>query len=914
LVSALTDFELVVRGGATNKGLLIDLLETAEYRSGAVDTGWLDESPGLRSGTRAYAVEALVTAAILAYQRARDVARRGFFADPSDLSAASVPASGGQRIDLSRGGDSYRLEIFAVGAWRYRVHLDGRVVTATLRGEGAHRARLETGGRSLRVLYDVSERGLRVEIEGRPYRFDSELAGQVRAGTPALVIALHVEAGARVEAGQTLGLLEAMKMEIGFQAPVDGVVKEICVNRGQQVSAGELLLRIDPAGGIGEVVWGGERLALPAEPDPLDIFFALDEDGARTVPDLKATEASPAEARRGAIAAARDEIRRVVMGYDVDPERGEKLAAFLEAPLPSGLEVDFRWELAEIRHELTLFTDVNRLFNRAPRASVSGEPGPSIHAQLRRYVRHLPAAGAGLSDEFLELLKAGLRHYGVTELRHDDALERAVLRLFASQLAPELRRRLAMGMIRRIHALVGSGIHLGDDKRLSESLSLTAGLRGLVPDALADLAIEAGYMIFEGPELESEAQRTTKEVEAWLAAAESAPTQPSAEVLIHLAASPRSVFDRVGRWLVDDDPRRRAIAIATHVSRFYAPISPAAHTSTVVNDVHVERLDLLDGRTVLGSVVRREAVGADLDRLGRAARAAAKSRGRSRIDAIELLVPAETGLDEGALRDVLTPEIAQKLSADRITVTLLRNSGRSSHRCFLCRDGRVVEQDGLHGLHPEVAARVDLDRLRAFELERLEAPDGIYCFHLRSAEVPADERIIVLADVRGRSPDGGYEANLHVPAFEWAYFEATRTLRNHLGLRDPRRRLHWNRIALFVGPSIYLDDELVQRLVRRLAPATRHLGLEKVVVRLQVLDRDAPERAAQPTEIVIADPTGSRTDLTRRPLHRDPLHPARDYERKVVEARRRRMVYPYEIVRMLTGAAGEIEVGREASA
>ena len=69
--------KLVVEGGATNKGYLLQLLDSEEFRAGGVDTGWLDESPGLRSGTRAYAVEALVTAAILAYQRARDVALPG---------------------------------------------------------------------------------------------------------------------------------------------------------------------------------------------------------------------------------------------------------------------------------------------------------------------------------------------------------------------------------------------------------------------------------------------------------------------------------------------------------------------------------------------------------------------------------------------------------------------------------------------------------------------------------------------------------------------------------------------------------------------------------------------------------------------------------------------------------------------
>jgi len=39
---------------------------------------------------------------------------------------------------------------------------------------------------------------------------------------------------------------------------------------------------------------------------------------------------------------------------------------------------------------------------------------------------------------------------------------------------------------------------------------------------------------------------------------------------------------------------------------------------------------------------------------------------------------------------------------------------------------------------------------------------------------------------------------------------------------------------------VYLEPELVEALARRLYPATRHLGLEKVVVRLNVLDRGAP--------------------------------------------------------------------------
>ena len=58
LTSALTDFELVVEGGASNKGFLLDVLADPAFRAGAVDTGWLDRFNAARATGEAYAVEA----------------------------------------------------------------------------------------------------------------------------------------------------------------------------------------------------------------------------------------------------------------------------------------------------------------------------------------------------------------------------------------------------------------------------------------------------------------------------------------------------------------------------------------------------------------------------------------------------------------------------------------------------------------------------------------------------------------------------------------------------------------------------------------------------------------------------------------------------------------------------------------
>jgi 3-methylcrotonyl-CoA carboxylase alpha subunit len=68
---------------------------------------------------------------------------------------------------------------------------------------------------------------------------------------PGQVRAVNVSAGEAVEKGQTLLVLEAMKMEIRIQAPMDGVVGRLVVTEEQTVEREELLVEVDE-GGSGE--------------------------------------------------------------------------------------------------------------------------------------------------------------------------------------------------------------------------------------------------------------------------------------------------------------------------------------------------------------------------------------------------------------------------------------------------------------------------------------------------------------------------------------------------------------------------------------------------------------------------------------------------------------------------------------
>jgi len=58
----------------------------------------------------------------------------------------------------------------------------------------------------------------------------------------------YVEVGAKVTKGQTLCILEAMKLMNELESELDGVVKEILVENAEPVEYGQVLFRIDPNG------------------------------------------------------------------------------------------------------------------------------------------------------------------------------------------------------------------------------------------------------------------------------------------------------------------------------------------------------------------------------------------------------------------------------------------------------------------------------------------------------------------------------------------------------------------------------------------------------------------------------------------------------------------------------------------
>ncbi len=119
-----------------------------------------------------------------------------------------------------------------IGAKRYRLRIQGNQV---ILDDEVHRVRIA----------DISE-DQGITVEGRPAGKGAVV--DVRSSMPGRVVRVAVAAGTRVHRGQTLLILEAMKMQNEIPAPGDGVVRQVAVAEGETITADRVVASIELGG------------------------------------------------------------------------------------------------------------------------------------------------------------------------------------------------------------------------------------------------------------------------------------------------------------------------------------------------------------------------------------------------------------------------------------------------------------------------------------------------------------------------------------------------------------------------------------------------------------------------------------------------------------------------------------------
>lgn len=139
-------------------------------------------------------------------------------------------------------GKPMRLDISRIGEGHFHVLLDSRSFRAEIveQDTAAKRFTVKVNGKYyplvLKDKYDVllEKMGMNANAGAR--------VNHVRAPMPGLIIALKVKAGDQVKAGDTLLILEAMKMENVIKAPADATVKSVKVAMGDGVEKNQVLI------------------------------------------------------------------------------------------------------------------------------------------------------------------------------------------------------------------------------------------------------------------------------------------------------------------------------------------------------------------------------------------------------------------------------------------------------------------------------------------------------------------------------------------------------------------------------------------------------------------------------------------------------------------------------------------------
>ena len=879
---ALEEMRVVVHGGATNRTFLIDLLSRPEILAGTADTRWLDRlgaEGGLLSDRNA---DLALVAAAIAGDEAEEAVERGAFYASARRGRPKASHEISRTVELRHRGESYRLAVARIGPTRYRITAPEGSIEAEVDRLGRFESRLRVGGRTHRVTSVAQPPDHLVEIDGIAHRISRDEGGVVRAPAPSLVVSVTVAAGDAVAAGAPVVVLESMKMETSVTAPFDGIVTEILVAGNVQVDAGAPLLRMEAL----------SEGAVSESQRPRIVF------------DMTAAEPDGDPRRRAS--EILDAISSLLLGYDISATEARALVAQLEelrATLPPDDPALLQGEL----DALGVFVDLAELSRARPPVQESDLAAEMVHSpreHFHQYLRSLDAEREGVPESLRRSLERALGHYGVEGLDRSAALAEAAYRMFLAQ-------ERVPSQFPAVAGLLDGRLRDADTlpaplrKELRETLDRLVAASQLRHPAIGELARSVRFACFDRPMIAAGRERTLRRVRDLLDRLASAPDAPErADIIGEVVAVSQPLLpvlgERAARGMSDLEPMLEVLT-----RRYYK-----------IRDLRDLRLVTVDGYHLATGTYSRT---------GRDVRLVTALAGIDDLDGVLATVARFVGAMpevEGSVVDVYltgheapdpdemaghveraVDQAAMPAAVRRLAVSAAFASGDTRQFTFRPVDGRLREERVVRGLHPMISRRLRFWRLSDFEVSRLPAVEDTYLFHCVAPDGPADERFVALAEVRDLTPVRDASGALAaLPEVEHILAGCLEGIRRSQAERPERRRLQANHVFLYIWPTVEVPLPELMAAARRLAPMTEGLGLEEVLMCFGA-SNEAREVREMALRFSYQPGAGVAVGLTEAPIA--PLSATDDYAKRVLAARRRGTVYPYELLRLLTGDQGD---------
>ena len=148
-----------------------------------------------------------------------------------------------QNSEITINGETHHYELIVLNNSTYRLRIDERFYDITSAKIDNYRFSIGLEGHTFEtvVMTTLQDKASKViEQTGAAHKLK-----EIKAPMPGMILKLKKKNGDKIELGESVVILEAMKMENDIKAPSSGVIKDVYVSEGSAVEKGAKLFSIE---------------------------------------------------------------------------------------------------------------------------------------------------------------------------------------------------------------------------------------------------------------------------------------------------------------------------------------------------------------------------------------------------------------------------------------------------------------------------------------------------------------------------------------------------------------------------------------------------------------------------------------------------------------------------------------------
>ena len=886
---AVEELKIKIKNGTTNKAFVLELLNNREIIKGGIHTGFVKELLDKKEGEKSSSLQteaAILASAVEIYLKQQKNEIINFKNQISKSgSPRIVPSSEGVKIDLTFMGCGYSFLVKYTGSGFYHINYLDKILICRYRTRGEE-SLIEFDGDKYNLI--LTDRGdtILCDVDGVSIPVEYQSGGILKSRSPAIVLSLNVKAGDEVMEGAPLLILEAMKMEMVITASKSGTVRELYVSEGEQISAGEPLLLIEDS---------GEK---PNEDNKGPINFKSVLTGSDR--EMK---------REWAVR----EIFSPFLGHD--NERGES-DIFNDFSSLVFSDNDLKSMIPDlVLRLLKAYSDIEKLF-------ISGEMETGLFSRpvtnremLSHYFRRSGGGDNGVPEEFLEDIRRAEGYYSLNlsasgsadpsaDSSSGEPAELPMMNIFKSHR--DIRKKEEI--LKKIFSMFSS-ISFPDEKldqlsiRLNEIIEHSCFLSN--SSDLVNSAVNARYTVFDSKKLLSVKSETSRHLESVIERVIRSETVAESDISYLIDSGTYIVSEFINLALSGGKSRReQGLKFAGLRFNRDRKIIRTGYKSENNTDYFYTVSEGEGGGECRGKFLSYITILDEKELAGNADEGNLFSNPEGEGCRKELTVLIRSCSCSAESAEDLFEKAAgiYKLSGVQLSIGIFDNSSNSFYKTFTHSDEGREENLLMKNFSPLQFRELKVYRFSGFDLIIKYRNEGVFVAEIKSKTNQDDVRLVAFVDVSELLPSTADKTGqLRLVMIEALFNEAANAVRSLKA--EYKKRLLWNRMIVHNRTLLGIKFKTLQEYGAKMMKQAGDIGLEQLTVFTR--RKRWSEDFTRSVELDFKPVAGSQIMIRNKQPSELPIASLDSYTAKLLSSRRKKTVYPYEVIKLLTGSSSE---------